>query len=102
MIPSEQKGFYIMTYEEMQEAMSFIVEQQKGFAERLTQLAEQEARNKADAAARFALLEQTVTTVVKTVQALVAVVESHEERMDNFVRTIERYVQARGNNGSGA
>jgi membrane protein involved in colicin uptake len=119
-----------MTYEEMQTTMAFIVEQQAQITrqqqEFTRQLAEQArqaakdraesdalaaknraesdalaAKNKAESDARMKHLEATLTTVVETVQILVALAQTHEERMDSFVKTIERYVQARGNNGSG-
>lgn len=109
-----------MTYEEMQTTMAFIVEQQaqitrqqQEFTRQLAEQARQAARdraesdalaakNKAESDARMKHLEATLTTVVETVQILVALAQTHEERMDSFVQTIERYMQARGNNGSGA
>ena len=109
-----------MTYEEIQNTLGLIAErqdqitrQQQDFTTQLAEYARQSAKdkaesdalaakNKAESDARMKQIEATLTTVVQTVQVLVELVQSHDARMDSFVQTIERYVQARGNNGSGA
>lgn len=50
---------------------------------------------------RITRLEETAQTLLAITQQLVALQVRHDERMDNLVRVVERYVLARGSNGSG-
>ncbi len=50
---------------------------------------------------RITRLEETAQTLLAITQQLVALQVLHDERMDNLVRAVERYVLARGSNGSG-
>lgn len=49
---------------------------------------------------RITRLEETAQTLLAITQQLVALQVRHDERMDNLVHTVERYVLARGSNGS--
>lgn len=73
-------------------------------AQRIKQLLRGEARGLADAQAadslRIGRLEETAKTLLAITQNLVLLAQRHDERMDNLVRTVERYVQARGSNGT--
>ncbi len=80
-----------MTSEEMQQTMEFLLQQNA-----------ESARQHAEARARLTDLETNAITVLETVRLLVGVVQAQGERMDSFVKTIERYVQARGSNGTGS
>ncbi len=42
-----------------------------------------------------------MVTFTTTVQGLVAVVQSHDARMDSLIKNIGRYITARGSNGAG-
>lgn len=50
---------------------------------------------------RIGRLEETAQTLLSITQNLVRLAQRHDERMDSLVRTIERFVQARGSNGTG-
>ncbi len=50
---------------------------------------------------RITRLEETAQTLLAITQQLITLQVRHDERMDNLVRTVERYVLARGSNGSG-
>ncbi len=50
---------------------------------------------------RITRLEETAQTLLAITQQLVTLQVRHDERMDNLVRAVERYVLARGSNGSG-
>jgi len=49
---------------------------------------------------RITRLEETAQTLLAITQQLVALQVRHDERMDNLVRTVERYVLARSSNAS--
>jgi hypothetical protein len=57
---------------------------------------------------RITRTEETAQTLLSITQNLVTLVHSHDERMDALTvtverlsNTVERYITARGNNGSG-
>ena len=62
------------------------------------QLAQLSLERQADEV-RIGRLEETVKTLAQVSANLVTLAQSHDERLDNFVRTVERYIRARGPNG---
>jgi hypothetical protein len=57
---------------------------------------------------RITRVEETAQTLLAITQNLVTLVQSHDDRMDALTvtverlsNTVERYIAARGNNGSG-
>lgn len=81
-------------------------------AQAIRQLIREELSGLADIQAadgvRIMRLEETAQTLLSITQNLVQLAQSHDERMDALTitverlsNTVERYITARGNNGSG-
>ena len=90
-------------FQRMQQAMQFIVEQQAAFTTDIQLLREVQAAD----AQRITRLEGAVTNLMETVQTLAQVAQAHsdrmdstDERLDRLIATVDRYVTARGSNGS--
>ncbi len=74
-------------------------------AQQIRQLIREETNRIAEIQAadevRIGRLEETAKTLLSISQNLVQLAQRHDERMDSLVRTVERFVQARGSNGDG-
>ena len=98
-----------MTNEEIQRTMEFIIKQQENFTVQMERLSESHARGEARLSrleAAFVTLYNTVSETAKAQKELTETQKEHaanqtrtDERLNNLITVVERFISERRNNG---
>ncbi len=107
-----------MTNDELERMMNFIIERQERFAEHQDRIAEQQestqtilaelARRDDELARRDSDKEQRIIRFERSYTTIAGLLERHDTQLvaltdglNRLTQTVDRYIAARGNNGSG-